>query len=67
MERMGSNIHVRIRDKKSKTEAIFFSSRKTVQIWIEDNKKSSIPCTFLLLTDPDAPKYIYRLKRYKSY
>ena len=38
MERMGLNTHVGKGEKKLKTEAMFFQSRVTMQIWIEDNK-----------------------------
>ena len=40
----------------SKTEAMFFPSRETMQIWIEDNKKTLLPSTILPIIDPNAPK-----------
>ena len=63
MERMGLNMHVGKGEKKPKTEAMFFPSRETMQIWIEDNKKTSLPSTILPIIDPNAPKKNYRLKR----
>ena len=51
--------------KKSKTEAMFFPSRKTMQIWIEDNKKTSLPSTILPIIDPNAPKKNLPLKKMK--
>ena len=46
MERMGMNMHVGKGEKISKTEGMFFSSRETMQIWIEDSK------TFHFLLQP---------------
>ena len=58
MERMDLKMHIGIGEQKSKTEAVFFPSRETMQIWIEDNKKTSLPSNFLPTIDPDAPKKI---------
>ena len=58
---MGLNMHVGKGGNKSKTEAMFFPSRETMQIWIEENIKASVPSIFLPIIDPDAPlKKIYR-------
>ena len=47
----------------TKTEAMFYPSRKTMEIWIEDNNKTCLPSTILPIIDSDAPKNNLRLKR----
>ena len=47
----------------TKTEALFYPSRKTMEIWIEDNNKTCLPSTILSIIDSDAPKNNLRLKR----
>ena len=42
------------RKKKSKSEAMFFPSKETMQIWIEDNKKTLLLHTIQPLIDPNA-------------
>ena len=43
MARMDLNMHIGRNKKPSKTEAVFFSSRKTISIWLKDHesKKNS--------------------------
>ena len=36
-----------------------------MKIWIEDNKKASLPSAFLPITDPDAPRKNLPLKKIK--
>ena len=59
MERIGLNMNVGIGDNFFKVQAIIFPSRETMQIWIEDHLKASLPSTILPVTDPNAPKKIF--------
>ena len=49
---MGLNIHVRIGDKQSKSEAKCFPTRENTQNWIKYYNKASLPS----IIDHDAPK-----------
>ena len=66
MKRIVLNMHIAIDDKQSKTEAVFFPSRETIQIWIEEYQKSSLPPSNLPIIDPDAPKKGVPLKKNES-
>ena len=42
MKRMGLNMHARIGDKQSKTEAKFSPTRENIQNWIKDYNEASL-------------------------
>ena len=47
---------------------MFFPSKETIQIWIEDNKKTLLPPTIQPIIDPNAKKKrIYGLKKDENY
>ena len=64
MEKTGLNIHV-WKGEKSQNRGYVFPSRETMQIWIEENWKTSLPSTCLPITGPNAPKTILPLKKMK--